>query len=46
MSQEDYIIFTEDQTEMLILLFSDNDFLDEKLEVEKIKQEIDSILTS
>jgi hypothetical protein len=28
MSQEEYVIFTEEQTEMLILLLSDNDFLD------------------
>lgn len=46
MSQEDYMIFTEDQTEMLILLLSDNDFLDEKLEVDKIKTEIEEILAS
>lgn len=46
MSQDDYIIFTEDQTEQLILLLSDNDFLDEKLEVDKIKEEIDTILAS
>lgn len=38
MSQEEYVIFTEEQTEMLILLLSDNDFLDEKLEVNKIKE--------
>lgn len=44
MSQEEYLIFTEDQTEMLILLLSDNDFLDEKLDVEKIKTEIEEIL--
>jgi len=31
MSQDEFIIFTEDQTEQLILLLSDNDFLDEKL---------------
>lgn len=46
MSQEDYVIFTEEQTEMLILLLSDNDFLDEKLDVNKIKDEIEGILTS
>ena len=37
MSQEEYVIFTEDQTEMFLLLLSDNDFLDEKLDVESIK---------
>lgn len=46
MSQEEYVIFTEEQTEMLILLLSDNDFLDEKLEVNKIKEEIDGILAA
>lgn len=46
MSQEEYVIFTEEQTEMLVLLLSDNDFLDEKLEVNKIKEEIDGILAA
>lgn len=44
MSQEDFVIFSEEQTEALMLLLSDNDFLEESLEVERIKTEIEEIL--
>ena len=46
MSQEEFLIFSEEQTEMLILLLSDNDFLDEKLDVDVVKGEIDNILAN
>lgn len=44
MSQEDFVIFSEEQTEAVMLLLSDNDFLEESLEVERIKAEIEEIL--
>lgn len=44
MSQLDYEIFTEEQTELLVLLLSDNDFLEEKLDVERIRAEIKDIM--
>ena len=40
MSQEEYLIFSEEQSENFILLLSDNDFLDEKLDVKAIEAQI------
>lgn len=44
MSLVDYTVFTEEQSEELMNILSENDFLDEKLDVETIKTQIVSLL--
>lgn len=44
MSLVDYTVFTEEQSEELMNILSENDFLDEKLDVETIKTQIISLL--
>ena len=44
MSQDDYVVFSEESSDLLINVLSENDFLDEKLDVEALKDEIKSIM--
>ena len=44
MSQDEYTVFSEESSQLLINVLSENDFLDEKLDVESLKSEIQGIM--